>query len=392
MKSLKKYKKWGIVATSLVVILVPLVLIADAPSNSGAVTNLFTGVAKSYNMTPGEQSFCAVTATGTVAEYNAKKTVVPASISKLFTFDFALNTLGKDFRYTTDFYIVGTTLFINGGGDPHFVISNLRSVIKKISEDERVVISRFVFSPNFYFNWQDKPKDVIKALTTSLKENPGAVINPKFTVQSAKRFYTDGGIHYQFQSAPLSILVKQINNYSTNFSADTLFERAGGHTAFQKYMQSVYGATTADANFYTGSGLSKNTTNCNMVLQVLKHLESTAGRLEMRIENLMSIPRVDPGPLNDALMSMATTSGIVAKSGYIDFHHNLAGIASTTEGPVYFAVFGVYKNKKDDKKNQQFIEDFISQFLGRYVQIPFDYAPRNNQEVIDAGLVLKVQI
>lgn len=390
MKLLIYYKKWGIAPLILLAISIPLLLIADKTSNSS--TNLFIEVARSYKMPTSNQSFCAVTATGTIAEYNAKKTVVPASISKLFTFDFALNTLGKDFRYTTDFYIVGTTLFINGGGDPHFVITNLRSVIKKISEDERVVISRFVFGPNFYFNWQDKPKDIIKSLNTSLKENPGAVINPKFTVQSAKRSYTDGGIYYQFQSAPLSILVKQINNYSTNFSADTLFERAGGHVAFQKYMQSVYGATTADTNFYTGSGLSKNTTNCAMVLQVIKHLENTASRLEMRIENLMSIPRVDPGPLNDALMSMATTSGIVAKSGYIDFHHNLAGIASTTDGPVYFAVFGVYKNKKDDKKNQQFIDDFASQFLGRYVQVPFDYTPRNNKEVIDSGLVLKVQI
>jgi D-alanyl-D-alanine carboxypeptidase len=343
---------------------------------------------KTYGLSTNRQSFCVNNANGEIAGYNDSVRVIPASISKLYTFDFALNTLGKDFRYTTNVYLNGTTLYINGGGDPHFVIENLRSIIEEVSSDQHVLISHFVFSPNFYFNWKETPVSITSSMIASLKEDSGAPIDPHFTVSYTSTPYMGSGVVYQFQSAPLSILIKQINDYSTNISADTLFQRAGGATAFAAYMQKTYGVTSSTIKFGSGSGLQDNYTTCGLTIRVIQHLEKTATDLGIGIDNIMSMPRVDPGVLQNTLLSLATTSGMIAKSGFLDYHHNYAGITYTTSGPIYFAVFGGYTKLSDSTKTNKFVENFISTFMGTYTQIPLGYVAHN--DVVENTKVVKV--
>jgi D-alanyl-D-alanine carboxypeptidase/D-alanyl-D-alanine-endopeptidase (penicillin-binding protein 4) len=54
----------------------------------------------------------------TIYEKNSDQNFVPASNMKLFTTATALEKLGSDFRYKTDFYISNNVLYIKGGGDP----------------------------------------------------------------------------------------------------------------------------------------------------------------------------------------------------------------------------------------------------------------------------------
>lgn len=333
---------------------------------------------KNLNLVAKDQVFCIENATGTIAEYKKDKHVVPASISKLYTFDFALAKLGKDFRYTTDIYLNGNTLYINGGGDPHFVVQNLLSILRKVDTSN---VTKLVFSNDFYFNWQQEPMNVASALAGSLQS-----LGFKFNVGYSSQPYSGLGEHYQYQSAPLSILIKQINDYSTNISDDTLFKRAGGSSEFSKYIKETYGAKI---HFGTGSGLSGNYTTCELTLKVLKHLESKTK--DIGIQNIMSIPRIDPGQLEKSLSSLPTTAGIVAKSGYLNYHRNLAGIAYTTNGPIYFAVFGTYQKLEDDLKTKKFVEDFVGNLLGSYTQIPFKYFPQNNKVVPSSSRVIKIQ-
>lgn len=338
---------------------------------------------KNYGLDAKNQVFCVQNGTTTIGGYNEDKRVIPASISKLYTFDFALARLGKDFRYTTDIYFNGDTMYINGGDDPHFVIENLVLILRKTPS---AGISNLVFSKNFYFNWKQDPTDVASVLTGSLKS-----IGRNIIVSYSEIPYSGDGEHYQYQSAPLSILVKQINDYSTNISADTLFQKAGGPSEFLKYMKETYGVGKNKVNFGTGSGLENNYTTCELTLRVIRHLESTVKKLGLKIEDTMSIPRVDPGPLEKTLLTMKTTSGIVAKSGYLDYHRNYAGIAYTTSGPIYFAVFGTYKRIDDDLKTKKFVEEFVGNLLGNYTQIPFKYSPQNDKDVPRNNLIFKVQ-
>lgn len=382
-------KKAVTIVTGIIVLIAIIALIVFTITESKPPYQL-DSFTKNYGLDAKNQVYCMQNATGTISEYNQDKSIIPASISKLYTFDFALTKLGKDFRYTTDIFLDGDTLYINGGGDPHFVIENLRSILKKVSNDNSVIISHFVFSPNFYFDWLRNPNDINNELVVRLKESAGAIISKNFTVAYSEIPYSGNGIKYKYQSAPLSILIKQINDYSTNISADVLFERLGGSSAFTNYMKQTYGTGKDKVYFGTGSGLENNYTTCELTLRVIKHLEKTANNLDLGIQNVMSIPRVDPGPLQKTLLSMATTSGIVAKSGYLDYHHNYAGIAYTTNGPIYFAVFGVYKDLADDKKTKLFVNNFVGNLLGAYVQIPFKYSHHNNADVPQNARILRI--
>jgi len=343
------------------------------------INNTFINLGKKYGLPLNKEVFCFYNYYGRVAGYNDSNNVrvIPASVSKLYTFDFALNKLGKDFRYTTNVFLNGNTLYINGGGDPHFVIENLRSIIEKVSTDKHILISHFVFSPNFYFNWKTSPSDVTYSMIISLKEDSGAPINPNFSVHYSPTPYYGGGIKYKFQSAPLHMLMKQTSNWSNNFTADTLFDKAGGSRAFSAYMKKMYGASNQIVRFGTGSGLSSNYTTCGLTIRVMKHLEQTVNSLGIGIFNVMSVPRVDPGVLKDAFPIISNTSDIVAKSGTLDYHHNYAGIAYTTAGPIYFAVFSGYTKMKDKSKSKIFAETFIGSLINRYTQYTFKYIPHN---------------
>lgn len=372
-------KKIVAIVTIIITLIVVISFIVFAITESRPPYQL-EAFTKNFNLNAKDQVFCLENATGTIAEYNQDKLIIPASISKLYTFDFALAKLGKDFRYTTDLFLNENTLYINGGGDPHFVIENLNSVFKKIGTD----FNNLIFSKGFYMNWQQDHASVTRELGYSLNQH-----KVKANVQYSENAYSGPGTHYQYQSAPLSILIKQINDYSTNISADILFKRAGGSDEFSKYMKGTYGVDENFVKLGTGSGLSDNYTTCELTLKVIKHIESITK--DIGVQNVMSIPRVDPGALKKTLESMATTSGIVAKSGYLDYHRNLAGITYTTSGPIYFAVFGTYKNLEDDLKTKKFVEGFLGSLLAPYVQIPFKYYPQNDKEVPRNNRILKMR-
>lgn len=64
---------------------------------------------------------------------NADKPFVPASVAKLVTTWLALETLGKDYRFRTRFYLDDKrTLYVRGGGDPLLVSEELEPLAKEL--------------------------------------------------------------------------------------------------------------------------------------------------------------------------------------------------------------------------------------------------------------------
>ncbi|HEY1041190.1 MAG TPA: D-alanyl-D-alanine carboxypeptidase [Candidatus Paceibacterota bacterium] len=323
------------------------------------------------NLAISQQAFCLQDPDGTTQSYRPTARVIPASVSKVYTFDFALAKLGKDFRYKTDFILNDSTLYINGGGDPHFVIENLEAVIKQMSPSSP--IKKIVFSPNFYFNWKQTSPTVKSALISALKNNKNISVDKNLAVAYSAKKYSGAGSIYTFESAPLSILMKQINDYSTNISSDVLIERAGGYSEFQKYMKQVYGADTNTVKFGTGSGLKNNYTTCELTLKVLKHFEQSLHNVGLQITDVMSVPGRDPGVVSKRLAGLSSADNVVLKSGFINYHQNLAGVINTEKGHVYFAVFGTYKNMNENDKTKLFVDTFVEKIVQNYTALPYAY-------------------
>ena len=157
-------------SVAVLVLIVGVPTMAFGASLSSQVSSLLV---KETGLQKDEQAVCIRDESGDVVSINADMRIIPASVSKVYVFDFALSKLPEDFRYTTTFIPVGKTLYINGGGDPHFVIAHMREVLQTIRSDKAVTFDKFVFSPNFYFNWQSKPKEVQMGLFRALKAEKG---------------------------------------------------------------------------------------------------------------------------------------------------------------------------------------------------------------------------
>ncbi len=359
--------------------------------SAASLPDTFISMAKKSNLPLSKQVFCAADENGYIAGYNDSDDiqVIPASVSKLYAFDFALNTLGEDFRYVTTFTLRDRTLYINGGNDPHLVSENLAKVIKEITNGSKTKIEKVVIASRFYLNWKKVPNEITSQFKTFAAKNPDLPFANNFSVSYATKNYKGTGTRYELQSAPLPVLMKQMSNWSTNITTDVLFEQAGGSKEFASYMKETYGATESSVKFGTGSGLSDNYTTCGLTLEVIKHLEETAEDLDVAIYNIMSAPRLDPGVLRDTFATIPNTSGLLVKSGTLNYHRNYAGIANTTTGPVYFAVFSGHSALKDAERSKIFAQRFIGELIKNYKLKNISYKPSN--DVIGGAVVKEVK-
>ncbi len=351
----------------LTIVIVFIQMLFPLTAYGASIDTTFFSLAKKAKLNPDHQAVCIETLDQVaVLSHNATARIIPASVSKLYVFDWALTTLPIDFRYTTTFYLSGKTLYINGGGDPHFVVEHMRNMLTKIYDEKKVVIDTVVFSPNFYFNWKSLSHDVQIALSEALKASTGLPVAKNVTVIPGKKTYTGKGIRYEFQSAPLPALLKQINDYSTNISADTLFVRLGGAEGFSRYMERTYGAKKDKVAFNTGSGLYGNYTTCDVTMQLLRHLHTQIEKHGLQLTDILSMPRIDPGVLNSRLIDKTYAQSLVAKSGFVNYHHSLAGVISTKKGPLYFAVFTDFDDMKKSAPTKTMIDYFMNEVLKQY--------------------------
>jgi|GEM_PF-2412338 len=383
---MKKITKKISIAIALLAIVIPLSL-----AHAETLADTFTKMAKDSKLPLSKEVFCVADEDGYITGYNDSDTtrVIPASVSKLYTFDFALDALGKDFRYTTDIILYNNTLYINGGGDPHIVTENVVAFIKKANGKNTSMITNIVISPNFYLNWKNKEEDLKAEFKKIITSNKSLPLASDVTIKFSTSPYKGRGTRYQFKSAPLPVLMKQMSNWSTNITTDVLFVKAGGSKVFSKYMKDTYNASSSIVKFGTGSGLSNNYTSCKLTLDVIKHLEEQASELDIGIYNIMTVPRIDPGVLRDSFTLIPNTGALLIKSGTLNYHHNYAGIAYTDKGPMYFAVFSGYDSLKDSTRSKDFSQKFVAAFTRTLKLKSISYKP--SIDVIGESTITKVK-
>jgi D-alanyl-D-alanine carboxypeptidase len=328
----------------------------------------FDALVREQGLNPAQQAACASDASGTVLSYEADTKIIPASVSKLYLFDFALSKLPNNFRYTTTFIRSGDTLYINGAGDPQITIEHFRTVLDQMYADDSTAITTIVVSPYFYFEMTKNQSGIRTGLVQAV---PGARVS--FVADS----YSGDGIRYQLQSIPLPAFLKITSNYSNNLFADVLFEQLGGADAFADFLMRTYGVGPETAKFATGSGLSGNYTTCRLTLQMLEHLDKALAARDLSLTDVMTMPVVDPGVLSTRGINSIGVESLVAKSGYLHSHHNLAGIINSEAGHAYFAIFTTYPPNKNGREVNRMVDSFTNSLLAQYSPslLSFRYTP-----------------
>ena len=83
---------------------------------------------------------------------NADKPFVPASVAKLVTAWLALESLGKDYRFETRFYMDDKrTLYVRGGGDPFLISEELALLAKElVAATGKAPLSGIVLDASYY--------------------------------------------------------------------------------------------------------------------------------------------------------------------------------------------------------------------------------------------------
>jgi D-alanyl-D-alanine carboxypeptidase len=349
----------------ILAVLLLFVFALPLPAIAANLTTTFEMLVSLQGLDSTKQAACAQDATGRVVSYNEDMRIVPASVTKLYLFDYALSKLPINFRYVTPFFVEGTTVHINGSGDPMMATEHIKDMLGQIQADGTTITAISV-SPHFYFNMSKNPATVRAALQRAV---------PNVHVVSASTTYEGEGKRYQFESIPIPAFLKKTSNQSNNFYSDVLFEQMGGSTAFNDYLLRTYGVGAETASFHTGSGLRGNYTTCSLTLRMLEHLDKALRAAELSLTDVMSVPVVDPGVMS--IRGIEDVESLVAKSGYVNSHRNLAGIINSDQGHVYFAIFATYNESRKATEILGIVDAFTNQLLAQYrpTLVSFEYTP-----------------
>jgi D-alanyl-D-alanine carboxypeptidase/D-alanyl-D-alanine-endopeptidase (penicillin-binding protein 4) len=321
-----------------------------------------------YGYDPAIQSFCAEQDGISLVSYRSDAQMVPASVSKLYVTDWALSVRDPSFRYQTKFYLSNGTLSIVGGKDPQFVQDDLKRVFAALSKTERSKIKKIVFDRNVIFNWQTLPQGIGIQIAQVSKKYFGRTIqvrySPLLIFQSKTRM--------TLFSPPLHRILKEMNVYSNNSTADSIFIELGGASEFKNYLSRTYGALAHDASFGVGSGTHDNMTTCRLTLAVTKHLHQKIQTLGMQISDLLVIPGVDKGSNRTRFKDVKTA--VAVKTGYVWHAHTVAGILNARSGPVYFAVFTYDAINPQVPRGASLVDALVSKMAENYSRITWPYS------------------
>ncbi|MBL7554444.1 MAG: D-alanyl-D-alanine carboxypeptidase [Bdellovibrionaceae bacterium] len=307
-----------------------------------------------------------------------------ASVSKLITSYWALIEKGRDYRfYTKVFYrknVDGTGIVhIQGGNDPYFSKEFLHLVISELNLKGIKSVKELSFDEKFKFVWNinstavavgdytpesPTPDDVlrnllrVKNLTTDYSKTlafakehgismvaTAQLLVKKFSFLKTTEFHSDGFEFMTFRSSPLSVLLKEMNRNSNNYSANIIFESVGGAKDFKKFIENRLKLTTDDIEIFNGSGNklsiegsgNYNSARCSVVLKILIDFDNVLKAQSLKFEDIVSVVGADVTSSSSNLYNNEVTeNSVIAKTGTVSPAILLAGVISTKKGNVYF--------------------------------------------------------
>lgn len=324
----------------------------------------------------------------TLAEYNADGAFNPASLVKLTTSLTALHKLGKDFRFETKFYIDGEVdksgvlrgRLVVAGNDPTFGDFHAALVAKKLAErGVKKFEGELAVTPDFVFNFTDKPDESAQRLAKVLKVNPKT-----FSVADAPA----GEPAFAVLSYPLHDILLYMNAHSSNFVAQRLGALVGGPDGVRQFLIDEVKLPPEQVQLSTTSGLEVNRMTPRGLVAVIRALDAETHRQGLELADIMAVASDDYGTLRRRMVGTPLEGAVVAKTGTLVHDDggmaSLGGVVYTQKyGKVYFVVFNQGSAVAESRQltDQLLAEITLSQDIP--VPIPKPEKPRHQLESTD---------
>jgi len=313
-------------------------------------------------------------ADGSTGSNRADESFNPASVVKVATTLWALETLGADHRFGTTFGVRGAIdaesgvldgdVLVLGNGDPDFHVENAQLVARRLIDAgiRRVGGSLYV-NDAFWIGWEqgadgriDDPQRRASLMAKRLADawnprtwTPGTVRAmrecrersgceaPDVSIEVARAGGLDSGggewrAVLEHLSNPLAVILKRLNDYSNN-DIERLAYSLGDAAAMTRFYRERWRDPDPAVSFETLSGLGSNRLSPRQVVRLLRELQDRAARHDLRLADLLpalgcgrntllNYPRLLAGLPQGGLVAktgtlVQTDGGVVALAGWI---------------------------------------------------------------------------
>jgi serine-type D-Ala-D-Ala carboxypeptidase/endopeptidase (penicillin-binding protein 4) len=300
-----------------------------------------------------------------LASLNADATFNPASLLKLSTSLVALKKLGANYRFQTSVFIENEAgakggpearLYVKGN-DPTFGDAGANLIANELKKRGIERLSAVVVSPEFGFNFSDKPDESAGRLAKFLKLG-----NPKTDVADE----AGGQLLLNISSNPLSDILLYMNARSSNFMAERVGALIGGASGVERFLVDELKLPAEQVTIATVSGREHNRLTPRELLTVIRALIEEAKRQGLEPADIMPVASDDAGTLRRRLAGTGLEGAVVAKTGTLTSEvdggmASLAGIVYTQDqGLILFAIMDQGNRIWD---NRQLEDQLLSEII-----------------------------
>lgn len=320
-----------------------------------------------------------------IASQAGDEPINPASVVKVATTLWAMERLGPDHRFTTEFLGQGALdrprgelqggLAVRGGLDPDFQTENALIVAWELNQrGVKTVRGPLIVDRAFWIGWEGgsarrEPDPAKRALTmaTRLRQawepatwnaatkrawqelaarrgwDPARPPRVKILKGIAETSPLKGEELVIHRSPPLAQILRRLNAYSNN-DIERVGESLGTPAELGAWLEARWGLPPGSVRLETTSGLGTNRLTPRQVVGMLRDLTSVCARYGLPVESVLASAGCDPGTVSRFYQKIAngSPSSVVGKTGTLTHTDGgisvFAGYASTAGGEVLFCV------------------------------------------------------
>ncbi len=309
-----------------------------------------------------------------VAMLNESAEFNPASVIKLATTLAALDKLGLNFRFRTEFRADGEInpqtgelfgdLIMLSGGDPSFSIQDARKAGDALRNfGIRRVVGSLIVVGEFTCN---ENSSTAGSATIFARQSKLAFSKPP-RFERFERYWPRGRSLLTIESDSLLEIVQYLNAHSVNAMADMLAMHIGGPQGVQKFLVQSVGMPKNSVYISHASGLEVNRMTPRDTVRMLRAMVQWLTRNKLHPSSVMAVAGIGAGTLRRRFTEGNFAGSVIAKTGTLYTTDTgvaaLAGIMYTRDrGPLLFAVYDVAEGKR--VSNLRRVQDaFLKQLM-----------------------------